>query len=237
VTIGGGLLRDALLRPGDEILVASPARSARTGWRLWARRAWGKTSVYEILRNPKYTGYQVFNRRASRSGHGKVNDPAKWVWSPQPTHEPLIAKMDVRPDPSPLPGRSRDTPGGREQPPADPANLPRLRLAEGLRYTPFAAGEVITRQGNQAHWLYLILESTAQVSVRGESGQQRVVAQLKAGDVFGEMALLTSAPRSATVTASSDVECYRLDKDVFQEVLRARRWPRTWPRSWRSATA
>jgi Cyclic nucleotide-binding domain len=116
-------------------------------------------------------------------------------------------------------------------------NLPRLRLAEGLRYTPFAAGEVIRRQGNQAHWLYLILESTAQVSVRGESGQQRVVAQLKAGDVFGEMALLTSAPRSATVTASSDVECYRLDKDVFQEVLRARRWPRTWPRSWRSATA
>ncbi len=33
-----------------------------------ARGAWGKTSVYEILRNPKYTGYQVFNRRASRSG-------------------------------------------------------------------------------------------------------------------------------------------------------------------------
>jgi site-specific DNA recombinase len=57
-----------------------------------ARRAWGKSSVYEILKNPKYTGYQVFNRRASRSGHGKVNDPAKWVWSTQPTHEPLIAK-------------------------------------------------------------------------------------------------------------------------------------------------
>lgn len=39
-----------------------------------ARGAWGKTSVYEILRNPKYTGFQVFNRRASRSRHGKVND-------------------------------------------------------------------------------------------------------------------------------------------------------------------
>lgn len=54
--------------------------------------AWGKTSVYEILRNPKYTGYQVFNRRASRSGRGKVNDPRKWVWSPEPVHEPLIPK-------------------------------------------------------------------------------------------------------------------------------------------------
>jgi site-specific DNA recombinase len=57
-----------------------------------ARGAWGQTSVYEILRNPKYTGYQVFNRRASRSRHGKVNDPRKWVWSPQPVHEPLIPK-------------------------------------------------------------------------------------------------------------------------------------------------
>lgn len=57
-----------------------------------ARGAWSKTSVYDILKNPKYTGYQVFNRRASRSRHGKVNDPAKWVWSTEPAHEPLIPK-------------------------------------------------------------------------------------------------------------------------------------------------
>jgi DNA invertase Pin-like site-specific DNA recombinase len=57
-----------------------------------ARGAWGKTSVFEILRNPKYTGYQVFNRRASRSRHGKVNDPVKWVWSTELAHEPLIPK-------------------------------------------------------------------------------------------------------------------------------------------------
>ncbi len=57
-----------------------------------ARRAWGKTSVYEILSNPKYTGFQVFNRRASRSRRGKVNDPVKWVWSTEPAHEPLIPK-------------------------------------------------------------------------------------------------------------------------------------------------
>jgi site-specific DNA recombinase len=57
-----------------------------------ARGAWGKSSVYDILKNPKYTGYQVFNRRASRSKSGKVNDPRKWVWSPEPAHEPLIPK-------------------------------------------------------------------------------------------------------------------------------------------------
>ncbi|MEW2550288.1 recombinase family protein [Streptomyces zhihengii] len=57
-----------------------------------ARGAWGKSTICEILRNPKYTGYQVFNRRASRSGSGKVNDPSLWVWSPSPVHEPLIPK-------------------------------------------------------------------------------------------------------------------------------------------------
>ncbi|GHI41098.1 recombinase family protein [Streptomyces violascens] len=57
-----------------------------------ARGAWGKSTVGEILRNPKYTGYQVFNRRASRSRSGKVNTPELWVWSPYPVHEPLIPK-------------------------------------------------------------------------------------------------------------------------------------------------
>ncbi|WP_210589748.1 recombinase family protein [Streptomyces sp. GESEQ-35] len=57
-----------------------------------ARGAWGKSAVADLLRNPKYTGYQVFNRRASRSRSGAHNDPALWVWSPQPVHEPLIPK-------------------------------------------------------------------------------------------------------------------------------------------------
>ncbi|MFI7337218.1 recombinase family protein [Streptomyces sp. NPDC050085] len=57
-----------------------------------ARGVWGRSTVYEILNNPKYTGYQVFNRRASRSRGGKVNDPSMWVWSPGPAHEALIPK-------------------------------------------------------------------------------------------------------------------------------------------------
>ncbi len=57
-----------------------------------ARGVWSRSSVYDILRNPKYTGYQVFNRRATRSRGGRHNDPIKWVWSPTPVHEPLIPK-------------------------------------------------------------------------------------------------------------------------------------------------
>ncbi|SEE25578.1 Site-specific DNA recombinase [Amycolatopsis lurida] len=56
------------------------------------RGAWSKSSVAGVLKNPKYTGYQVFNRRATTSKRGRVNEPFKWVWSPKPVHEPLIAK-------------------------------------------------------------------------------------------------------------------------------------------------
>lgn len=56
------------------------------------RGAWTRSAVYNILRNPKYTGYQVFNRRATKSKRGRVNEPYKWVWSPKPVHEPLIPK-------------------------------------------------------------------------------------------------------------------------------------------------
>ncbi|WP_258904020.1 recombinase family protein [Actinokineospora sp. UTMC 2448] len=59
-----------------------------------ARGAWSKSAVGDILKNPKYTGYQVYNRRArrSRGGTGVHNPPEMWVWSPEPAHEPLIPK-------------------------------------------------------------------------------------------------------------------------------------------------
>jgi Recombinase len=52
---------------------------------------WTGSAVREILRNPKYTGYMVWNRRASKKG-GRCNPPSEWVWSPAPTHEPLVTK-------------------------------------------------------------------------------------------------------------------------------------------------
>ncbi|WP_158853155.1 recombinase family protein [Saccharothrix deserti] len=54
-----------------------------------ARNHWTVSAVREILCNPKYTGYMVWNRRATKKG-GKVNTPDKWIWSPEPTHEPLV---------------------------------------------------------------------------------------------------------------------------------------------------
>jgi CRP-like cAMP-binding protein len=49
-----------------------------------------------------------------------------------------------------------------------------------------------------------------------------MISTLGKGSFFGEMALLTGAPRRASVRAKTDVECYRLDKEAFEEILQAR---------------
>ena len=77
------------------------------------RETWSASAVREVLENPKYTGYMVWNRRASKTGNGRVNPPRLWVWSARPTHEPLVtvemfkAAQAVKPDRE----RSRTAPG------------------------------------------------------------------------------------------------------------------------------
>ena len=95
-------------------------------------------------------------------------------------------------------------------------------IAERLTYSPFAQGEVITRQGNVAHWLYMLTAGDADIVIDGEAGERRFVNTLAEGSFFGEAGLLTGAPRSATVVARTNVECYRLDKASFESILMSR---------------
>ncbi len=59
---------------------------------------WSGSAVREILRNPKYTGYQVWNRRSTKKG-GRNNDPKDWVWSaahPRATRDKRALRHRVR---------------------------------------------------------------------------------------------------------------------------------------------
>lgn len=97
----------------------------------------------------------------------------------------------------------------------------REELAGKLSVAPFRSGEIITRQGNVAHYLYIMARGDAEVSVAAD-GQSRRVAQIGVCDVFGAMGLMTGEPRTATVRALSDVVCYRLGKEPFQDILTRR---------------
>jgi small-conductance mechanosensitive channel/CRP-like cAMP-binding protein len=91
-------------------------------------------------------------------------------------------------------------------------------LAQRLSRAPFAKGETITREGADAHHLYMILSGDVSVRVGGLD-EQREVGRLGAGSFFGEMALLTGERRSASTLAMTDVDCYRLDADAFRALL------------------
>ena len=97
------------------------------------------------------------------------------------------------------------------------------KLAEHLMYAPFAKGNMITRQGASGqHWLYIIISGEAEVFLEAMSGERRRLNVLTKGDFFGEMSLMTGAPRQASVIARTDVECYRLDKEAFEDIMLAR---------------
>jgi len=98
----------------------------------------------------------------------------------------------------------------------------RAVIAERLQYAPFARGDVITKQGSIAHWLYIIAFGEAEVRYEQPGRASRVIGSVRAGQFFGEMGLLTGEPRNATVIARTDVECYRLDRASFHGLLLAR---------------
>ncbi|APV51013.1 hypothetical protein BWI17_15760 [Betaproteobacteria bacterium GR16-43] len=97
----------------------------------------------------------------------------------------------------------------------------RSQLASKLVHAPFVKGDTITRQGDVAHWLYILDAGRAEVVHESPTGKHPL-ATLLAGSAFGEMGLMTGEPRGATVIARTDVECYRLDKASLEAILRAR---------------
>lgn len=94
-------------------------------------------------------------------------------------------------------------------------------VAESLKYAPFAKGDVITRQGAVAHWLYILTQGEAEVVLETPAGKH-TLNSIQAPSFFGEMGMMTGAPRSSTVTAKTDVECYQLDKKSFESIIHSR---------------
>ncbi|WP_374619662.1 Crp/Fnr family transcriptional regulator [Devosia sp.] len=79
-----------------------------------------------------------------------------------------------------------------------------------MKTVRFKAGETILTEGEDGDSAYLLVSGAVKVTV----GTNRV-AVLNAGEVFGEMSLLDPGPRSATVTATTDVECTVTTYDEF----------------------
>lgn len=92
-------------------------------------------------------------------------------------------------------------------------------LAAGSHTELFAPGEMVVRQGETGEELYLCLRGELQVLHQGDSGEQREVARLQAGGLFGEIAQLTGQARAASVRAATPCELLVVRKKAFVQVL------------------
>ncbi|MFI5808937.1 recombinase family protein [Streptomyces sp. NPDC051561] len=122
-------------------LAAAPDRYPAAG-------RWTLNLVNGLLANPKLTGHQVYNRRATRTGRAgksRLNPLSEWIWSPRITHEPVITVDEWK--------AAQQAAAGLRAGAAQYVSLRRLRAAVGrlgLTVTPV--------RSSSTHTVYLIGE-------------------------------------------------------------------------------
>jgi CRP/FNR family cyclic AMP-dependent transcriptional regulator len=88
------------------------------------------------------------------------------------------------------------------------------RIAGSMKQRTFRAGDSVTTEGQGGVGFFVIENGEAKVTVGGEERRT-----LGPGDYFGEVALLTDRPRTATITADTDLRCYGMTSWDFKPLV------------------
>jgi CRP/FNR family transcriptional regulator, cyclic AMP receptor protein len=89
------------------------------------------------------------------------------------------------------------------------------RIAQIADEVDLRPGRTLAREGTRGREFFVLLEGTADVT-----SNTRLLPPLKAGDFFGEIALVCDEPRTATVTATSPLRALVITDRAFRELLR-----------------
>ena len=93
-----------------------------------------------------------------------------------------------------------------------------IDLIKVARTRPVKSGVTLFEAGDPGDGFYTLLEGSLRVILRGEEGEQ-VLAILSPGAIFGEMAYLNAAPRTADVIATEPSELLILTQDTMQKAM------------------
>lgn len=96
-----------------------------------------------------------------------------------------------------------------------------VAVAQATTSRELAAGDVLFRQGDPGDALFVVAAGTLAARLDAGLESERTLSAFGPGDFFGEMALLTGAPRSATVQATSACVVLSLGKSAFDELVRS----------------
>ncbi len=91
-------------------------------------------------------------------------------------------------------------------------------MVEGME-KKLADGEVLFREGEKGDVMYLIREGKIKIT-KGGDDDEKVLAVLKEGDFFGEMAIIDGSPRSASAIAATPASLLVIDKETFKSKIR-----------------
>src|SRR2546423_1775537 len=93
------------------------------------------------------------------------------------------------------------------------------KLAEEIDQVNYPAGETIFNEHDRGDSLYVVETGAVRIWVYDEDVKEVTLAELKAGDFFGELAVLDRGERSSSATAIADTHLHRLSSDDFQQFL------------------
>jgi uncharacterized membrane protein len=96
------------------------------------------------------------------------------------------------------------------------------QLANLVDQVQYAAGQTIFNENDKGDALYVVDSGSVRIWVRDEDIKPVTLAELKAGDFFGELAVLDRGARSSNATAIEDTVLHRLSSDDFQRFLMER---------------
>lgn len=100
-----------------------------------------------------------------------------------------------------------------------PDEVIRAVLTQG-HVLEFGAGDIVFRQGDEGDRLYIVKSGILEIlATPVDSAEPTAVAYLGTGEVLGELALITGAPRSATARSPERVELFTIEKAVFFDLM------------------
>jgi CRP-like cAMP-binding protein len=92
-------------------------------------------------------------------------------------------------------------------------------LAHAVRPRRFRRGEVVFHLGDPGDALFVVSTGAVKITLPSEGGDEAIIATLRPGDFFGELALLDGAPRSATAVALEPTETLVLPREPFRALV------------------
>jgi len=98
----------------------------------------------------------------------------------------------------------------------------RVSLASILEEHRAKTGEIIFHQGDPGDCFYVVRSGKVELYVKDHTGEKIVFTVAEGGDIFGELAIFDSGPRSATAEVVEDCELLILDHDALQHFIRSK---------------